>query len=55
MWSEYYKKHFELQDGTDDDSGGRWTMYVQTAQPYVEPSNDVDIYGNKLTEKGKTK
>jgi hypothetical protein len=21
LWSEYYEKHFELQDGTDSDSG----------------------------------
>ena len=34
-WSEYYEKHFELQDGND--SGEKWTMCVQTAEPYVEP------------------
>ena len=47
MWSEYYKKHFELQDGMDDDSGKQWTMCSQTAEPYDEPSNDADIDGNK--------
>jgi hypothetical protein len=42
MWSEYYEKHFVLQDGTDSDSGEDWTMCVQTAERYVEPPNDVD-------------
>jgi hypothetical protein len=42
-WSEYYEKHFELQDGTDNDSVEEWTMCVQTAEPCVEQSNDVDI------------
>jgi hypothetical protein len=42
MWFEYYEKHFELQDGTDSDSGEEWTTCVQTAEPYVEPPNDVD-------------
>ena len=38
----------QLQDGIDNNSGGEeWTMCVQTAKPYVEPSNDVDIDGNK--------
>jgi hypothetical protein len=32
---------FELQDGTDNDSE-EWIMCVQTAEPYVEPTNDVD-------------
>ena len=35
-------KHFELQDGTDNDSE-EWTTCVQTAEPYAEPKNDVDI------------
>jgi hypothetical protein len=25
-WSECYEKHFELEDGTDNDSGEEWTM-----------------------------
>jgi len=40
---EYYEKHYELQDGTDIDSGEEWTMCVQTAEPYFEPPNDVGI------------
>jgi hypothetical protein len=40
--SEYYVKHFELQDGTDSDNGEVWTMCVQTAESYVEPPNDDD-------------
>jgi hypothetical protein len=36
-WSEYYEKHFELQDGMDSDNGEEWVMCVQTAEPYVEP------------------
>jgi hypothetical protein len=35
--SEYYEKHFELQDGTDNDSGEERTVCVQAAEPYVEP------------------
>jgi len=35
-WSEYYEKHFELQDGMDSDNGEEWIMCVQTAEPYVE-------------------
>jgi hypothetical protein len=44
-WLEYYEKRCTciLQDGTDNDSGKAWTMYVQTAEPYVEPQNGVDI------------
>ena len=42
-WSEYYKKHFELQDGMDSDSGEEWTMCAQTTETYVKPPNDVDI------------
>ena len=41
-WSEYYEKHFELQDGTGEDSGEEWIMCVQTVEPYFEPPNDVD-------------
>jgi hypothetical protein len=33
----------ELQDGTENDSGEEWSMRVQTAEPYVEPPNYVDI------------
>jgi len=29
---EYYEKQFELQDGTDNDSGEEWTTHVQTAE-----------------------
>jgi len=43
MWFEYYEQHFEPQDGRDNDNGEDWTMCVQTAEPYVEPPNDVDI------------
>ena len=32
-WSENCEKYFELQDGTDSDSGEEWTMCVQTAEP----------------------
>jgi hypothetical protein len=39
---EYYKKHFELLDGTDKDRGQR-TMCKQTAEPYAEWQNDVDV------------
>ena len=42
-WSEYCEMHFEMQAGTDKDSGEEWAMCVQTAEPYVGPSNDVDI------------
>jgi len=41
-WSEYYKKHFELEDGMDNDSGEEWTKCVQIAKPYVEPPQDMD-------------
>jgi hypothetical protein len=34
-WSEYYEKHYELQDGTDSDSGDEWTLCVETAEPHV--------------------
>jgi len=43
MWSKYYYKHFELQDGRDRDCGEEWTMCEQPAKPCVEPPNDVDI------------
>jgi len=39
MCYEYYEKHYELQDGTDNDSGEEWTMCVQTA----ESPKDIDI------------
>jgi hypothetical protein len=41
-WFEYYKKHFELQDGTCNGSGKEWEMYIQMAELYVEPPKDVD-------------
>jgi len=41
-WSEYYEKHFELQEAMDNSSGEEWTMYVKTAEPYVEPPHYVD-------------
>jgi len=40
MWSEYYEKHFELQDGMDNDSGEEWTRSIQTPEQYVEPKNE---------------
>jgi hypothetical protein len=43
MWSEYYEKHIDLQDGTGSDSGEERTISVHPAEPYVEPPNDVDI------------
>ena len=39
---EYYEKHFELQDGMDNESAEEWTICVQTAEPYVVPPNVVD-------------
>jgi len=42
-WSEYYKNHFELQDGKVSYSEVEWTMCVQTAEPYVEPPSDVEM------------
>jgi hypothetical protein len=41
-WFEYYEKHFELQDGKNNDSEEEWTMSLQTEEPNVEPPNDVD-------------
>ena len=35
-------KHFELQEVMDNVSGEEWTMYVKTAEPYVEPPHYVD-------------
>jgi len=32
-----------LQDGPDSNSVGELTMCIQTAEPYVEAHNDVDI------------
>jgi hypothetical protein len=43
MWSEYYKKHFELHDGTDSDSEKEWTMCVQTAELHIESPNDGEM------------
>jgi len=43
MWFEYDEKRFILQDGTDSGTGRGWTKCLPTAEPYVEPPNDVDI------------
>jgi len=43
IWSEYYEKYFQLQGGRDSDSREEWKMCVQSAEPSVEPPNDVDI------------
>jgi hypothetical protein len=53
--SEYYEKHFELQDVMDNASGAKWTMYVKTAEPYVQPPHyvDTDMAISKL-KNGKT-
>ena len=40
--SEYDEQHFDLQYETGNDSGEDWAMCVPTAEPYVEPTNDVD-------------
>jgi len=32
-----------LQGGTDSDTGEEWTLCVQTAEPFMEPRNGVDI------------
>ena len=42
-WSEYYEKHFDMQDEMDNGSVEEWTMCTQTAEPYAEPPNDVDM------------
>jgi len=42
-WSEYYEKHFELEDETTSASGKVWIMWVKTAEPSVEPPNNVAI------------
>jgi hypothetical protein len=42
-WSEYYEMHFDLQAGTDSDSGEEWTTCVRTAESHAGPSNVVDI------------
>jgi hypothetical protein len=34
QWSEYYEKHFELQDETDIESWEVSTMCVKTAEPH---------------------
>jgi hypothetical protein len=33
-WSEYYEKHFELQEGTDSGSGEGWTMHINCRTIY---------------------
>ena len=43
-WSEQYQTHFELQDGTDSDSGEVWTMCVQTAEPYGTDSDSGEVW-----------
>jgi hypothetical protein len=43
MWSEYYEKYFELEDGMDSNGVEEWTMCTQTAEPYAEPPNVVDM------------
>jgi len=49
-WYEYYEKHYELQDGTDNDSGKEWSMCLQTA----DSQKDVDIEGEiRKFKKGK--
>ena len=35
-WSEYCENHFELQDGTDNDSGQECKLRIHTAVPYSE-------------------
>ena len=53
--SEYYMKHFELQDGRDSDNGEVLTVCVQTAESYVEPPNDADIeMVIRIMQNGKT-
>ena len=49
MWSEYYEKHFELQDGMDNDSGEEWTRSIQTPEQYVEPKNERTQEGHLWT------
>jgi len=34
MWSAYYEKNFELQDGTDSGSGEEWTMHINCRTIY---------------------
>jgi hypothetical protein len=46
-WSEYYEKHFELQDRRDNGSGEDLTTHVQT----IKWCRHRD--GNKLVEKEK--
>jgi len=41
--SEYYERHFALQDEMDSDGGEDLTMSIQIAEPYVEPPNDVNM------------
>ena len=42
-WSYYFKKYFDLQDGTDSDSGEEQTTRVQTAELYFEPPSYVGM------------
>jgi hypothetical protein len=35
--------HFELEGGTDSDSGQEWIMWVKTAETSVEPPSSVAI------------
>jgi hypothetical protein len=42
-WPEYYEKHFELQDRTENHRGEEGIMCVQTAEPEIKPPSDVDI------------
>jgi hypothetical protein len=34
-----YEKHYELQDGTNNDTGEEWTMYIQTAETPKDVEN----------------
>ena len=43
MWSEYYEKHFELEDGMANERVEEWTMCIQTAELCAEPLNDVGM------------
>jgi hypothetical protein len=42
MWSEYYEKCFELEDGMDSDNR-RVDMCTNCRTIYAEPPNDVDM------------
>ena len=43
MWSEYYEKQFELEDGMDNDRVKEWTMCIQSVEMYAGPPDDVDM------------